>query len=204
MLTCHPNAFTSTKAKTQTFVLSEWDLSDHNFNYLENFDLLNYLLISYSDGFFNSWQSLPPLRELATLSVTHCQNVMGDLITFPSEVPIRSLMYVTFTDDLLDDTSVAAIFKWFYPTLSQGLNSIDISNNRLTTIPSEISLFSSLWKVSMSGNNFRLLPSGSFNFHPNSAVIQQVDVSNCSVEVIEPGAFTGEYYVRALSCYFVI
>lgn len=108
----------------------------------------------------------------------------------PPELP--SLQELKFKNDLLDDSSVAIMLDRLHPTSLNSVTLIELSTNQLTTIPSQLSSFSSLQTVHLNANFFRHLPSGSFNFHP-SAPIQRVDVSNCRVEVIEPGAFIGAF-----------
>lgn len=188
MLTCSPKAFTSTEAFTRVFSLAGWDLSAHDYTYVENFNRIQYLFISFSDGFFDSWHRLPPLRSLNGMDVFNCK-VTGVIKLFPPMQ--RSLKELVFTEDLLDDTSVASILDWLLSSPSNStVWNIDFSMNQLTVIPLQLSLFPRLHGSYMADNFIKRLPADSFNFHPSTA-IQTVDLKNCLVEMIEPGAFAG-------------
>lgn len=196
MLKCDPKAFTSTESYTLTFSLTWWDLSDHDFTYLENFAALGTIFVAFSDKFFDSWHRLPPLQNLAAIFTSNC-DVVGEINLFPPELP--SLQELVFTNDLLDDTSAASLLDWFLSTSSDTRDiRMDLSMNALTVVPSQLSAFSNLQRVYMSDNSFGNLSAGSFNFLP-SAAIQAVDVSYCRVEAIEPGAFAGRLRLRAVN-----
>lgn len=80
------------------------------------------------------------------------------------------------------------ILNWAMKTSKQTLERLDIRENALIRIPTQISFFGRLSHLDLSGNIFPVISNGSLIF---SSLIHTTLINDCSVEVIEPGAIQG-------------
>jgi Leucine-rich repeat (LRR) protein len=93
----------------------------------------------------------------------------------------------------LSDAKIDQILTSFLPdiqNISSPLTSLDVSGNRLTHVPSQLSKFERLNYVDLSYNNIRNLSSGAFNFTAKSI---NLFINNNKIRSIEPDAFQGRY-----------
>lgn len=87
------------------------------------------------------------------------------------------------------------ILNWLLISSSDTLQYCYVDGNALTRFPAKLSLFKNLEDVTLShqtdyNSGIPFLPNGSY---ASTASIKQLDLSDCGIELIEPGAFSGNF-----------
>ena len=102
-------------------------------------------------------------------------------------------IYLDCNDQKLDDTQISDILDAFLPSnnaISNSLAHLDLTSNRLTSVPSQVRLFNRLEVARFDSNNIRTIGSDSFNLSSIDFSISIYFMDNQLISV-EPNAFQG-------------
>ena len=182
----------------QWLTISDCNLGQLNYEILYGltdligFDIGNSINIYLDSTWTHTFYSM---TALSTLGINGCRNVsflglQEDRFHSSSSVKLTILVLV---DNQLDDNNMDIFLSWTVLTSAGSLSYLNIEENALSRIPSQIVSFRSLKQLVLSGNKIPIIKKGSLAFtYPISFLI----LSNCSIETIEHGAFKGNIINR--------
>ena len=208
------NAFQRIKNLVQSIQIRQCDLSSLDISFLEGFVNLNRLNFQNSINHnFNDWNQFPELPNFSTLMATSVVG-LNKWTKFPPN--IKNLETVYLANCELDDTAVSEILRWQLDRSANTLAALQLNNNWLTEIPSEIKLFKNLKSVNLNDQQqgIKVIPSGSLSLS-KSIPITSLSLRNLRTETIEADAFAGRLYlffynfkieekIQGLSTFFLI
>ena len=152
ILKIHQDAFRSSAiSEFGTIVISGCDLSQLDFAFLQGFDKLTVLQITYSSnihlsGFFQ----LPNLANLELLDIDTCTGLNDETMSFP--VLYNGLTALALTGNGLDDDAMSRALETILESSAEKLEILTINQNPLTKIPDQIKEFTALSELYL-GNN---------------------------------------------------
>lgn len=187
-LSIDENALTSSYDLMEYFYILGCDLIDQtDFNFLTGFNKLTNLYM-YDSRNVQSFQNLPALPNLGTLSINQCTGF--ELINnFPAS-SFSSVQQVHLTDNYLDDQLAGRILNSLVSsTAINTVKVLSLAYNRLTLIPEQIPLFTQLNDLSLSGNYLPYMPSPPLDLQVS--IVDRLAFTNVSLISIEPGALRG-------------
>jgi len=179
-------AFESTKEIVTSVEVTNCDLTELDFKFLNGFSNLVTLIISSSQNLAASFQTLPLLPKLSTLEIHHCSN-LDQLTSFPILNGIQSFLLYENPD--LGDESVDNILTWMGDSPNaDSLVNLGLNANNLTKIPSGISKFTSLNSLELQNNKIPVVKTGELSF---TAPVKSLFLYSDELETIEKDSFQG-------------
>lgn len=182
------NALNGSKDLMEYFYVLGCDLIEQqDFNFLTGFNKLTNLYL-YGSVNVQGIENLPALNTLGTLSINQCSG-LSLIANFPAQ-SFQALEQVYLTDNALDDQVAGRILTSIVSSAAVGtVKVLSLAYNLLTQIPSQVTAFSQLVDLSLSGNDF---PTVSFNsLALKSSRVDRLAFTNSSILSIQPGALRG-------------
>lgn len=179
------NALTTSQGLIEYFYILGCDLNGQtDFNFLTGFNKLTNLYV-YGSTNVQGFENVPSLSNLGTLSINQCTG-FESILHFPAR-SFPALQQVYLTDNQLDDQMTGRILNSFVASTSVNtIKVLSLAYNQLTQIPVEITSFSQLNDLSLSGNNIPSISSASLALP--AARMDRLALTNVSLTTIEPGA----------------
>ena len=195
LLEIHSDAFNSSRRTLKTyFIIERCDLSRLDFTFLAGFRKLDTLhLANVSNIVRTNWSRMPVLPSLEIyldiaekIELNDIDND-DDVLKFPVGLYKVELNYQHLGDELTD----RILLNIFYSS-GKTLTILHISAANLTRIPRQLASFRKLNQLKIRctapGAKLKVIEPNSLNF---SAPVTFVDIQNCGIEEIKPGAFRG-------------
>ncbi len=151
-------AFSLTKLATKSLTISNCNLKYLDWSFLKGFSYLSSLnIVANSSNLHQRFYTLPT-RTLAKLEIFHLDSVLGlngfnhTCRKFPAPPP-KGLteLYINNCYDVGTDALQNLLTKWVTRTSRRSLESLSLSNNSLTRVPSEVYRYGLVY-VEISGN----------------------------------------------------
>lgn len=190
-LVIHSDAFRSSRNYTSGIRIDYCDLSRLNFSFFTGFSQLDSIHIQTSAHVYKaSWESLPPLPKLTRLHISSCR--INGWKKFPQL--ITGLQNVDLSSDDIDDKTMEHILNWLLEHATETLEILNVFSNALEHFPTKIASFK-LLKMVLLGNQAHY-SNGLSSLHVGSVVssasLTFLEIRECGVNYIEPGAFSGK------------
>lgn len=191
-LTIHPDAFRSSRNYTKYFKISYCNLSRLDFSFLAGFQHLKSLNIRSSVNVHKAhWDTMPQLPSLSQLTIQLCR--IFEWKIFPNLV--TGLHYVNMISSDLSDETMDRVLDWLLRTSYGTLKDLHIIKNAMTLFPAKLSSFRELEQISLTNqvdysSGMPLISKGSFVSRSSPLTI---DLRDCGIQNIEPGAFSGSF-----------
>lgn len=183
------DTFSSSSSTTGQFTILNCNLYKLNFSFLRGFSKLVELRLD-STANISTIQTLPSLPSLTGLAI---DNSIGfnDLTGFPSKGLSRLQRLYLFNDEL-DDYATDIILNAFLDSSSLNtLRFLALGENRLTKVPPQIPLFTSLADLSLNQNSIHFVESNQIAF--GAPKVENLLLRYNFMQSIQPGAFIGNY-----------
>lgn len=187
-------AFRSTKANVRFLELSYWDLLlQTDFSFLQGFHGLEQLTLSFNDN-LAAFQYLPvPFPALRSLYIHHCSDLkqapFPNLTLSNSNLEELSMPYNDLDDQTVNETLASLVAGG----LSNSISSIDVSGNRLTTMPNQIAFFSHLTSLFVTDNSISWIASSSISLTSPHINMNFLHLNGNNIIGIESDAFKGNF-----------
>lgn len=182
-------AFYFSRNLTEFFYLGTFDIGRLDFTFLTGFEKLSALELEHiSNVHLANWTSLPPLKNLKSLTI-HRSTGLNDWKIFPPLV--FGLEYLNLQRNQIESEPMDRILNWIAGHSAKTLNSLVLSENDMTRIPPQILNFTNTifhLLIDKQKTGFRSIPSGSFNFTCTFCIF---NLNGNNISTIEPGAFNG-------------
>lgn len=185
-----PTSFPSTKESLSTLQISMCYATD--FGFLDGFSQITMLgLYGADESVFHALSSMPLLPNVNRLDITQTNVTKGLNGPCPNVAVALSIVYLS--EDYMGDASMSLLLKCLLDTSRKSITELYIFRNMLTTVPQEATSFEHLIKFVVSNNNLTRLAAGSLNFSFSSpdSCLQLLDMHECEINYIDPGAFVG-------------
>ena len=190
-LKIHPEAFRSNANYTEAFYFSGMDMSRMDFEFLQGFDLVDFIKIFSATNIHKArWSTLPLLAKLTRIELGYSTGLNEWTKNFPPPMANGMLNEISLTNDKLTDLSAQRLMEWVYMSAKDTLKVLILSNNDLTRVPSKISSFEKLERLDLSYNNIHTVAAGSLAF---KSPVSRLWLSNSNIHQIENGAFKGDF-----------
>lgn len=183
-------AFTPSRNKTKRFDISDADISELNFGFLDSFAYLENLYLTRVSG-VRVIKDIRLLQSLAGLYIDGCVG-FTEFAEFPNgNFPILRVLHVVNNEDLTDDKLSIILIALDAYSARDTLNELWMDNNQLTRVPLRLPNFVNLAKVSIKQNTVGYLQVNSVG--SGAAKCTYFNIQNNQLDNIEPGAFVGDY-----------
>jgi len=175
-------AFSLTKLATKSLTISNCNLKYLDWSFLKGFsNLISLNIVANSSNLHQRFYTLPT-RTLAKLEIFHLDSVLG--------------LNINNCYDVGTDALQNLLTKWVTRTSRRSLESLSLSNNSLTRVPSEVYRYGLVY-VEISGNlqpltlpNLSFYAVAGYSFVPYGNPPTLI-LSNSKITSISPGAFQG-------------
>lgn len=185
----HPEAFRSNADYTEAFYMSGMDFSRMDFEFLQGFDLVDFIKLFNINNFEKAdWSTLPILAKLTRIEIGHCSGLNDWTTNFPPAMTNGVLNEINLTGNYLTDSGIQRLLEWVYQSAKKTLKVLNLSNNGLTKVPKRIANFETLERLDLSYNKLHTVAAGSLAF---KAPVSRLWLYNAEINTIEPGAFKG-------------
>jgi len=183
-------AFTPSRNKTRQFDITDADISELNFGFLDSFAFLQHLYLTRVSGV----RALKDIRLLQSLVGLYIEGCVGfsELTAFPVDnFPNLGVLHTVNNEDLTDDKLSIILTSLESSSARVTLNQLWMDNNQLTRVPLRLPNFVNLAGVSIKQNTIGYLQVNSVG--SGAAKSTYFNIQNNQLENIEPGAFVGDY-----------
>ena len=153
-----PAAFSSSSSYTDQFFISGCDLSQTDFTFLTGFSKRTFLTLVRSITLQNL-QGIPPLPSLKTVVIGSCTGFQQ----WSNSVTAPSFQSLSLSNNQFDDLAEDRVLRSF-STSSNSITVISLTNNKLTTIPNQLRIFTRLSYLSLEDNNIPIVANNSIVF----------------------------------------
>ena len=183
-----PNAFRNSKIYTQEFSITDCDIDQLNWAFLQNFSQIINVRLTTVSG-IHSFSSLPPLRNAAQLTFDSCSGFDNPLPSFPA-ASLPALKRLDFVGNADLSNPVADSIVLALASNGVQLQSLTIRQSSLITlVPVNIGGILSLTSIDLSNNKIKFIDSNSLSFL-NDRSVQLIDLSSNTVDIISANAFS--------------
>ena len=189
-LNISPKAFQSSSNYAQEFSITDCDIDQLNWKFLQNFQQMINIRLTSVTG-IHSFSSLPRLRKAEQLSFIDCLGFDNSLLNekFPAQ-SLPALKTLVFDDCTDLSNPVADDIMLSLASNGVPLNDLAIRRSPLITlVPGSLGDIESLTSIDLSNNKIELVTSNAFNFLNNLSV-RLIDLSNNAVNDISYDAFS--------------
>lgn len=190
-LTVHPDAFRSSRNYTRSLKIAKCNLKRLDFAFFNGFSQVEKLIIVDSVNVHQiDWRSFVPSPRFYSLEIQRCR--LNAWKTFPRlNVGLENVMLYS-TD--IGDATMDRTLNWLINTSSETLQDLSTPRGSVRHFPTKISLFKNLKSFQLYGQiiydiGISYLPYGSY---VNSGSLRALQLSQCGIEFLEPGAFSGK------------
>lgn len=195
LLEVDPNAFRSSKDTLMLFDMWNLDISLLDLSFLADFQKVSSLNFDSIAHLGLSLPTIPSLPALRGLYIYHSTGL--DEISQAGENHLKGNgleeFFVQSSD--LDANVIAQLLDWILLNSAQSLKSAFIDNNRMESIPPQLSSFQKLDAIYIRNNNEDLtIPNNSFFVIANSTNYVYMDLSSSRVVRVESAAFQGNLH----------
>lgn len=191
-LRVHLDAFRLSGECTPSLEIKKCDLNSTDFGFLEHFGQLNFFQIeSCNHVDLALWSTVPLLANLSEISMVGSSS-LNNWTHFPHLT--RALLRVTLSSSDIDNVAMDRILRWISNFSANSLTHLWISQNSLTRIPQPLSLFTVLNTLDMNNQavpGLGSIPTGALRL--SSPNVQQLNLQDCGIETIDPGAIQGVF-----------
>lgn len=184
-LVVNTNAFYYSRASAVRFQIENCGLANlPSFAFLQNFDALNDLRVTYCNDV--NLASLPQLPALEKLLLAVSTGLQENAETFPSLTPAQ-LSHLSLSVCGLDDAGARVILdKIASSTSASSLAQLFMTDNNLTVVPAQLHAFPRLNRLYLSENDISLTKTGDLSFeYPVSAIY----LDGNGITEMAPGTF---------------
>ena len=185
-----PAAFSSSSSYTDQFFISGCDLSQTDFTFLTGFSKRTFLTLVRST--LQNLQGIPPLPSLKTVVIGSCTGFQQ----WFNSVTAPSLQSLSLSNNQFDDLAADRVLRSF-STSSNSITVISLTNNKLTTIPNQLHIFTRLRYLSLEDNNIPIVANNSIVL--SAAAVEALYLTNIQLSTIEPGALQGKCVIFLLN-----
>ncbi|KAI9553949.1 hypothetical protein GHT06_019220 [Daphnia sinensis] len=187
-----PQAFIASAGRTSAFQIMSCDLTEFDFDFLAQLRVLETIRIADCTLTTMARMPLMPHMRMVELFAPTGLREWYD----PAQTPFLDTIIINAAKDTDEDTMETIVDTLLYYTYS--LLRLYLVNLGLTRIPPATRNFTSLNTLDFSENQISTLPSGSLAF---TSTLNSLWLSNMPIQNIEPDAFQGNY--RAALVYMV-
>jgi Leucine-rich repeat (LRR) protein len=183
LLKIDPTAFTSSSSYTEQFFISGCDLSQTDFTFLTGFSTMTFLQLVRST--LQNLQGIPPLPSLKTIVIGSCTGFKQ----WSTSVTAPSLQSLSLSSNQFDDLDADRVLRSFSAS-SNSITVISLTNNKLTTIPDPLRIFTRLSYLSLENNNIPIISNNSLVL--SAAAVEALYLTNSQLSTVQPGALQGK------------
>lgn len=191
LLEVDPNAFRSSKDTLMLFQMWYLDTSLSDLSFLADFQKVSSLHFEWISNLGLSLPTIPYLPALRGLYIYHATG-LNEISQAGDNTHLKGNGLVEFFAESSDlDANVAdQLLDWILPNSAESLKSAFIDNNRMNSIPPQLSSFQKLESIYIRNNKEDLTLQNNSFFVITKAIM---DLSSSQVVSVESGAFQGNF-----------
>lgn len=202
-LSIHPDAFRLSGRSTQLLGIRNCDLNSTDLaGLLSDFKQLDTFFIEKCNHLdLAIWSNTALfLTNLTSLSIVESRD-LNKWFQFPN-VTGKMLSELTLIKNKIDNVAMDRILRWISSFAVNSLNTLHIRHNNLTRIPKILPSFTALINFNMRSQavpGLGSIPTGAL--HLSSRMVEQLDLEDCGITKIEPGAIQGVFKKHKLKSF---
>lgn len=181
-------AFSPSKTKSTYLSITDVDMNQLNFAFLDGFANLQRLYLERNSG-IRVIKDINLLENLIELSINDCLG-FPEFTNFPSgSLPILRSLYVTNSQDLTEDKLNIILTALNASPAKETLYELSLESNGLIRVPLRLTNFPILARLQINGNSITYLELNSIGLGaPKTEVLS---IASNKLANVEPGAFVG-------------